>query len=224
MAELRERLGTITGLGLLAIGLALLLFTFAQALAIAQAPGSFVQTQLPPPARGPSSSFDWMTSDVDAAFTDTAQPGTAAIAAWNWDFGDGIRSEVRNPTHRYASPGIYQASLVVTDAQGRAGTSVAQVEAVPGATRSGRSLTDPSAGIAFDPTEFVLPLAIGALTVGLYVAMGLIGGMIVKAGWSMLKPRPEVIRVRLKPSSLAQTFEADASYARADVLPPPPQF
>jgi hypothetical protein len=35
-----------------------------------------------------------------------------------WDFGDGTQSDERDPTHTYALPGIYTATLTVTDGRG----------------------------------------------------------------------------------------------------------
>jgi gliding motility-associated-like protein len=34
---------------------------------------------------------------------------------WNWNFGDGITSTEKNPTHSYATPGTYTVSLTVTN-------------------------------------------------------------------------------------------------------------
>ncbi len=39
----------------------------------------------------------------------------------------------------------------------------------------------------------------------------------MKAGWNILKPKPETIRVRLKPKHLTQGFEDDSM-----PTPPPP--
>ena len=40
------------------------------------------------------------------------------LYAWNWSFGDGNYSELRNPTHSYASNGTYDISLTVWGANG----------------------------------------------------------------------------------------------------------
>lgn len=44
--------------------------------------------------------------------------GTNAITGWDWDFGDGMNSNVQNPVHTYASPDLFTISLTVTDADG----------------------------------------------------------------------------------------------------------
>ncbi|MEO0900085.1 MAG: PKD domain-containing protein [Bacteroidota bacterium] len=51
------------------------------------------------------------------AFTDLTS-GAQAIVSWLWDFGDGNTSTLRNPSHVYASVGVYDVSLTVTDAEG----------------------------------------------------------------------------------------------------------
>ncbi|MBU1371028.1 MAG: PKD domain-containing protein, partial [Bacteroidetes bacterium] len=38
--------------------------------------------------------------------------------SWQWDFGDGITSAQKDPTHSYSSPGTYTVSLEVTNAYG----------------------------------------------------------------------------------------------------------
>jgi len=47
-----------------------------------------------------------------------SQDEDGAIAAWSWDFDDGNTSTDPNPIHEYASPGIYQVTLTVTDDSG----------------------------------------------------------------------------------------------------------
>lgn len=47
-------------------------------------------------------------------FIDASTAGTTNITEWQWDFGDGMTSSSRNPTHIYAAPGSYNVSLTVT--------------------------------------------------------------------------------------------------------------
>jgi gliding motility-associated-like protein len=49
------------------------------------------------------------------AFTDETI-ANAAISSWAWDFGDGAKSTLQNPLHKYKSAGDYSVNLVVTDA------------------------------------------------------------------------------------------------------------
>lgn len=48
----------------------------------------------------------------------SAQSTYSVIASWDWDFGDGNTSNQTNPSHLYASPGVYQVELVLTDTFG----------------------------------------------------------------------------------------------------------
>ena len=56
------------------------------------------------------------------------------------------------------------------------------------------------------------------------VIMWLVGASIMKAGWNLIRPRPETIRIRLKPKHL----EAEPVYASPSASPdagpmsPPP--
>lgn len=45
----------------------------------------------------------------------------------HWDFGDGLASDDRNPTHVFQKPGLYQVTLTVTDAAGGSGRAFLQV-------------------------------------------------------------------------------------------------
>lgn len=61
--------------------------------------------------------------------------GSAPIATYNWNLGNGTRSSIQNPTVSYMMPGIYTISLAVTDTNSCSGAMQKQayIEAVPGA-------------------------------------------------------------------------------------------
>jgi hypothetical protein len=48
-------------------------------------------------------------------FTDTS---TWSPTSWLWDFGDGVTSTAQNPSHTYTTPGKYNVTLTVTNANG----------------------------------------------------------------------------------------------------------
>jgi PKD repeat protein len=50
------------------------------------------------------------------------------IITYFWDFGDGLYSSEKTPTHTYLLPGTYSVTLKVTDNNGKAGTIQYQVE------------------------------------------------------------------------------------------------
>ncbi len=113
-------------------------------------------------------------------------------------------------------------SLIVTDVNGKESRAVGQVQIVPTQTRSGESVGDPTAGLnlSFDLSGILQPVAITFLTFGMYVVLTMVGGAISRAGWNMIKPKPETIRVRLKPRDLTRAIEEDS--APMVRLPPPP--
>jgi len=219
----RDLFELILGIGILALGLVVILFTFSQAFAIATNPGPWLRNQLPQQQQpaGPSASFDWTSNDATVTFADSSRPGDAQIVLWDWDFGDGQRGSAQNPTHTYSSYTTYQASLVVRDANGKESLAVAQVITVIGDTRSGRGVNTPTGAglnLNLDFADVLLPIAIVFLTFGLFLVMTVAGGAIMRAGWNILKPKPETIRVRLKPKHLTQGFEDDSM----PTTPPPP--
>jgi PKD repeat protein len=48
-------------------------------------------------------------------FTDSS---TGSPTSWSWDFGDGGTSNAQNPSHTYASAGVYDVTLTATNASG----------------------------------------------------------------------------------------------------------
>ena len=48
-------------------------------------------------------------------FQDTSAGGPVS---WQWDFGDGIVSDLQNPSHSFDAPGFYRVSLNVGDGSG----------------------------------------------------------------------------------------------------------
>lgn len=205
----RDLVELLLGIGVMAVGLVILLFTLWNALALAQNPGAFLENQIPAQPQPPSASFDWTGTDRDVTFTDTSRAGDGAIISWSWDFGDGNRSALQSPTHQYSADGVYQTSLVVEDANRLRSTGIAQVEVITGATRSGRSVGGVGEGLNLDLGGILLPFAVAFLTFGLFIVMAIVGGAVLKAGWNLVKPRPETIRIRVKPSHLTRQFEED---------------
>jgi len=219
----RDLFEMLLGIGILALGLVVILFTFSQAFAIASNPGPWIRNQIPqtPQPVGPSASFDWTSNDASVTFADTSQQGDTQIVSWDWDFGDGQRTNVQNPQHTYPSYSNYQASLVVRDANGKESFAVAQVTTILGDTRSGRGVSSSlgqGLNVNLDFASILLPIAAVLLTFGLFLVMSVIGGSIMKAGWNIVRPKPETIRVRLKQRHLTQAMEEDAAMG----APPPP--
>ena len=227
----RDTLDLLLGIGVLAVGLVLLLFTFSQAYTLAQTPGDFIRGQVPSSQQNqpPTASFSWNSNGLTLNTQDSSQSGSGSINAWQWDYGDGQQASGQNPgPHTYANPGPYQVSLTIRNTDNRQSRAFAQVAINATGTRSGVSAGDPSTqlNVNLDIGSALLPLAVVLLTTGMLLAMAVAGGMITKAGWNLIKPKPETIRVRLKPRDLTQAFQEDASSAavqgQVQALPPPP--
>lgn len=61
---------------------------------------------------------------VDIAFnSDQSSGGNSRVIAYRWDFGDGSRSELANPTHRYSTSGSFNVSLTVTNENNQSATT-----------------------------------------------------------------------------------------------------
>lgn len=79
-------------------------------------------TTNPSPAQGPF--------PLTVGFTDRSNDTDGTIQRRDWDFGDGSTSSQTNPSHTYASPGNYTATLRVTDDDGLTDTAQADVRVV----------------------------------------------------------------------------------------------
>lgn len=57
---------------------------------------------------------DPLCSHVDILFTDTSKANNAVITKWNWDFGNGQTSAIKNPVATFEGNGNYDVTLNVT--------------------------------------------------------------------------------------------------------------
>ena len=69
--------------------------------------------------------FDFVTTPCTNQILLSDSSKVAPISWW-WDFGDGATSSVQNPSHLFASAGLYNISLVATNANGCKDTVVVQ--------------------------------------------------------------------------------------------------
>jgi len=174
-----------------------------------------------------------MVSNFTVAFTDGSRQGDVAIASRDWDFGDGSRSNQNNPQHTYAQNFSGFVHLTVRDANGKANSAIGNVQAFRGANSMGNSTVDAGDlagsldfGAVFRPILGILvAVAAAVVTFAMLLIMTLVGGAITKAGWNLIRPRPETVRIRIKPKH----FEAEPVYPAAGApagygppSPPPP--
>jgi len=73
-----------------------------------------IQVKAPPIANF-SFSPEKPTNYDEVCFKDESTDPDGTIKSWLWDFGDGNKSELQSPCHRYAEPGTFTVSLTVTD-------------------------------------------------------------------------------------------------------------
>src|SRR5256885_1070998 len=81
-------------------------------------------TKAPVPLGGGDRSVD----ETQSLFFDaSASTDNVGVVSYAWDFGDGSSASTVTANHVYAHPGVYQATLTVTDAAGHSATSNFQV-------------------------------------------------------------------------------------------------
>ena len=69
----------------------------------------------------PNASFSFTTDTLNASFTDQSSDSDGTVVSWSWTFGDGATSTAQNPSHAYATAGMYSVSLTATDNDGATG-------------------------------------------------------------------------------------------------------
>lgn len=74
------------------------------------------------------------------------------LYAWNWSFGDGAYSELRNPTHQYASNGTYDVGLTVWGAYGNDTLTRSNLITVPCGAPTPTPTPTPTGNVTPTPT------------------------------------------------------------------------
>ena len=77
-----------------------------------------------PGNQAPRADFDPRCQDLGCEFSDRSSDQDGSVTGWDWNFGDGGSSSVREPAHTYQAAGTYTVTLTVTDDDGA--TDVAQ--------------------------------------------------------------------------------------------------
>lgn len=113
----------------------------------------------PPPDEGdPVASFFAAPSSGPAPLEVTFDGSTSydsdgAIVSYSWDFGDGETGEGAIVIHTYTTSGTFEASLVIKDNDGRAGTASEEIVV-------GESTAPPVADFRFAPSTGIFPCEI----------------------------------------------------------------
>jgi len=210
--------GTFFGIVLVIGGTVLLAVTFFTAYGIARDPSAFIVSQAShfnTTSSGPAASFTWTTQGYNATFRDTSSDNGSTIRSWVWGFGDGTTySGETPPVHAYAvtcAQCTENVTLTITDQAGRQSIASASVQVQRTGTDGGVGVSSSSLLSSLDLGGFLSTLAgpfesIFLLFLGLLI-MFLVGGALTRAGWNLLRPRPETIQLRVKPKSLLREWE-----------------
>jgi PKD repeat protein len=84
-------------------------------------------------------------------FRDSSSSFNVKITSWNWDFGDGTSSVLKNPQHQYLKPGKYSITLTIKDSLGCTETrKFLDLILVPG----------PDGQFTFSPKSGCMPLTV----------------------------------------------------------------
>ncbi len=90
-------------------------------------------------------------------FSYTVLPGDMQIASTSWDFGDGAKSNLVNPTHKYLFPGTYHVQVCVTDAFGCVVCDTIDLHIWDGPIANGGANDPICAGAAVHFTDYSIP-------------------------------------------------------------------
>jgi hypothetical protein len=227
----REKTELISGFIVLGLGIALLLGSFVIAAGFVSGPAAFLNSQMSQSlgnqSKGPQASFTFSINGMSLDVQSNSRQGDSPITSYNWDFGDGSGTNGQTAQHTYSGNFSGYVRLTVRDSNGKENRAVANIQAGPGAHYRGNSMTDPAdiagsfdVSAIFGPVLGVLSGVVIVLLVfaGLFV-MWLAGASITKAGWNLIKPKPAMIRVRVKPKDL----EVEPVYAQPLPAAYPPQ-
>ena len=122
------------------------------------------------------------TYDVDGntvSFTDTSI-GPKDVVSWYWNFGDGEKSTIQNPTHRYDSVGSYTITMTAVDSDG-VSSSITQVILVQEVSASSTTISTTS--LAFVGIGLVLIIAAVMVRIPIVIiTAGLLGVILLILG------------------------------------------
>lgn len=76
---------------------------------------------------GISADFDFVSVPCTGQFTFYDSSATAPVS-WSWNFDDGGTSGLENPSHTYASTGLYNVGLIASNIHGCRDTAIVQVD------------------------------------------------------------------------------------------------
>jgi len=240
----QESISMAIGSILLVVGLIVLFIGFYFAITIVLNPRAYLDSQTPSSndqtAKGPTAEFRFTIDNLMVTFQDASKQGESSINSWQWDFGDGSSASGPSPPpHTYGGNFSGNVRLTVRDGNDMESSALGNVHVAMGEHSSGNSAPDYSTnlGNAINFGDIAQPLvnlgrgvAAVAGTFFMLLIVCIVGGSILKAGWNLIRPRPETIKVRIKPKDLQAEPIYPTTYAGASQMPtqmpqqPPPPF
>jgi hypothetical protein len=222
----REISDLIIGLILIIVGIIVMMAVFFMAMNLAFSAGDFFREQFPQEdsLEGPEAAFSWSSNDLSVQFQDDSWEGDGSIEQREWFLGEGNTSQDNNPQATYPKDGTYQVTLRVEDENGKRSSARAEVNVELGSDSGGASESDfPELDFNLNFSNIIFPIAAALLIGTLFLVMFLVGAAITKAGWNILKPKPEKLKIKLKPKEIE--IKQVGTYAAAPVEPvqQPPQ-
>jgi hypothetical protein len=223
----REIVDLIIGLVLIIVGISIMLFVFSTAMNLAFGAGDFFREQFPQEEaqEGPEAAFSWHPQGLEIEFHDDSREGDVTINQYEWFYGgDGIeRAGGSNPTFEYSENGTYHVTLRIEDDNGKRSQAEADINVEEWSNATGASSLDsPEIDINADFSNIIYPIAAAMLIGVLFLVMFLVGAAITKAGWNILKPKPEKLKIKLKPKEME--IKQVGTYAAAPQEPVQPQY
>ena len=220
----RDKLGWWLGIVVFALGIALLVFTFYSVFLIASNPNSFAKQQglsdVPIQAQAVPLTVSLMFSpnpvnvNSQVSGTLTINGGSGPYSVWiNGTMPSGCQPSSQpmtvtsSPYSFQCTPtqsGQFNPSVDAVDGAGDHGSAGASLTVQSNGSGNGGNGTG-GGGVSIS----FLPIAIVMLTLGAYAIMAIVGGVLMKSGWNLIRPRPETIRVRLKPKDLTSAAEPE---------------
>ena len=224
----------VIGLVLIVVGIIIMLFVFSMAMNLAFNAGDFFREQFPQEEvlEGPEAAFSWDPSGLEVDFHDDSREGDATIVQHEWFYGgEGIyQGGGSNPTYEYSENGTYQVTLRIEDENGKRSSAQGEVQVEWWSNATGASQFEgPEFDFNVDFSNIIFPIAAALLIGALFLVMFLVGAAITKAGWNILKPKPEKLKIKLKPREME--IKQVGTYAAPPPEPvqqpmqePPPEY